>query len=73
MRAQLQPTISFFVTRHPQVYGQCVGVDPAIEDEDVDLVWEVRPDGTLVAMIEMSEVMVASGPENREKDYLRQE
>jgi hypothetical protein len=33
----------------------------------------VKPDGTLVALIEVPEVMVASGPENREKDYLRQE
>ena len=71
--AALGPAISLFVTKHPQVYGQCVDVDPAIEDENVDLVWDVKPNGTLVAMIEAPEVMVASGPENREKDYLRQE
>ena len=71
--ADLGPTISFFVTKHPHVYGRCVDVDPAIEDENVDLVWDVKRNGTLVAMIEVPEVMVASGPENREKDYLRQE
>lgn len=71
--AALGPTISFFVTKHPRVYGECVDVDPAIEDEDADLVWDVKPDGSLFAMIGVPEVMVASGPENREKDYLRQE
>ena len=35
-----------------QLYAQCLAVDPALEDEDAELVWEVRPDGTLFASIE---------------------
>jgi hypothetical protein len=69
----LQPSISLFTTKHPQVFGQCVEVDPAIEEEDAELVWDIKPDGTLFAMIEVPEVMIASTPERREKDYLSQE
>lgn len=69
----LQPSISLFTTRHPQVFGQCVEVDPAIEEEDAELVWDVKPDGTLYAMIEVPEVMVAARPESRQKANLSQE
>lgn len=69
----LQPSISLFTTKHPQVFGQCVEVDPAIEEEDAELVWDVKPDGTLYAMIEVPEVMVAARPERPEKDYLSQD
>ncbi|MBL8576448.1 MAG: hypothetical protein JNK47_04425 [Mesorhizobium sp.] len=71
--ADLQPTISRFVTRDRQVLGRCVSVDPAIEDEDADLVWNVKPDGTLFAMIEVSEIMIASGPEAGANQYLSHE
>ena len=71
--SDLQPSISLFTTKHPQVFGQCVEVDPAIEEEDAKLVWDVKPDGTLYAMIEVSDVMVASGTKSREKGYLDQE
>jgi hypothetical protein len=69
----LQPSISLFTTKHPQVFGQCVEVDPAIEEEDAELVWDVKPDGTLYALIEVREIMVASGSESREKDVLSHE
>jgi hypothetical protein len=69
----LQPSISLFTTRHPQVFGQCVEIDPAIEEEDAELVWDVKPDGRLFAMIEVPEIMLASKPDRREKDYLSQE
>ena len=71
--ADLQPSIGLFTTKHPQVFGQCVEVDPAIEEEDARLVWDIKPDGTLFAMIEVPEIMLASRPERREKDYLSQE
>lgn len=69
----LQPSISLFTTKHPQVFGQCVEIDPAVEEEDAKLVWDIKPDGTLYAMIEVPEVMVASAPRNHEKDNLRHE
>ena len=70
--ADLQPSISLFTTKHPQVFGQCVEVDPAIEEEDAELVWDIKPDGTLFALIEVPEMMIASTPQRREKDYLGQ-
>ena len=70
---ELQPSISLFTTKHPQVFGQCVEVDPAIEVEDAELTWDLKPDGTLYALIEVPETMVASSQESREKDYLSQE
>lgn len=71
--SDLQPSISLFTTKHPQVFGQCVEVDPAVEEEDAELVWDVKPDGTLYAMIEIPEIMIASTTESREKDYLSQD
>lgn len=71
--SNVEPSISLFTTKHPQVFGQCVEVDPAVEEEDAELVWNVKPDGTLYAMIEVPEIMIASGPESREKGYLSQE
>ena len=69
----LQPAISGFVTRYPRVMGQCVFVDPAIEEEDADLVWNVKPDGTLFAMIEVPETLIASGPESQANEYVSHE
>jgi len=69
----LQPSISLFTTKNPQVFGQCVEVDPAIDEEDAELVWDVKPDGTLFALIEVPEIRVASGPKSRKKDLLSQE
>lgn len=61
-RATLQPSISRYVTRVPQVFGQCVEVDPALEEQDAELVWDVTADGTLVAALEPVNVLVASRP-----------
>jgi hypothetical protein len=70
---ELQPSVSLFTTRHPQVFAQCIAVDPALEEEDAELVWDINSDGTLNASIEVPEVMVASNPKRSEKDYLSQE
>ena len=57
-----QPALSVYATRHPQVFAKCVEVDPPMEEEDAELVWDVAPDGTLEASIEASSVRVASAP-----------
>ena len=44
----------------PRVLAKCLYVDPAMEEEDAELVWDVRPDGTLVASIGPSETIIAS-------------
>lgn len=35
-----------------KVFGTCVYVDPALEEADAQLYWDVKPDGTLEATIE---------------------
>lgn len=50
--------------------GECLAVDPALEDDYDQLVWSVRPDGTLVASLEVSGTLVASSGARPEKDYL---
>jgi len=52
---ELQPALAAWAARHPRVLARCVEVDPAMEEEDAELVWEIAPDGTLEASI------VASG------------
>lgn len=64
--ADLEPAISSYATKQPQVFGQCVSVDPAAEEEDAELVWRVKADGTLFAAIEIPDVMVASTSARRE-------
>jgi len=43
-----------------KVLGQCVYVDPAMEEEDAELVWDVTPDGALVASIETAPPAIAA-------------
>ncbi|MCV0394094.1 MAG: hypothetical protein K5872_22720 [Rhizobiaceae bacterium] len=50
-----------YIDEYPQVFAQCVAVDPALEDEDAELVWDVRSDGTLFAEVGDPDVMVAQG------------
>jgi hypothetical protein len=56
-----------------RVIGKCLAVDPALEDDYDQIVWNVRSDGTLVASLEVSGTLVASNAERPEKDYLKQQ
>ena len=49
---QLPDSLGPFTGQFEQLYAQCLSVDPAMEDEDTELVWEVRADGTLIASVE---------------------
>ena len=55
------------------VVSKCLAVDPALEDDYDQIVWNVRPDGSLDASLQISNVMVASNVARREKDYLSQQ
>lgn len=44
----------------PRVMGVCVFVDPAMEEEDAELVWDVTADGKIVASVETASMNVAS-------------
>lgn len=56
--------------RRPHIRGECLAVDPALEDDYDQLLWTVRPDGSLVASLEVSGTFVASNGARPEKDYL---
>lgn len=46
-----------------RVFARCVDVDPALEETDAELVWDITPEGMLVASVEPideSGVLVAS-------------
>ena len=48
---QLPNSLGAFTGQFEQLYAQCLPVDPAMEDEDTELVWDVHPDGTLIASV----------------------
>jgi hypothetical protein len=44
----------------PRLFAQCLTIDPALEEEDAQLVWNVTPDGGLKASITFPDVTVVS-------------
>lgn len=65
--SEVDGSVRLFSGDYPQVFVQCVTVDPAQEEEDAELVWDVRKDGTLVAAIENPDVMVARSTERTDR------
>lgn len=53
-RAELDSTIAAYSGRYPRVLATCVEIDPALEEGDAELVWDVGADGILVAGVEYS-------------------
>lgn len=68
--SELQPSLSMFSHEYAQILGSCVMVDPALEEEDAELVWDITPNGSLYAAIASPDVVIASNIEGREKDYV---
>jgi hypothetical protein len=75
--AQTRPfAVDELAGRKPRVFGTCVAVDPALEEEPAEIVWAVTPDGRLDASVEPMApetdpgVAVASLEPRPEKDYL---
>ncbi|PTE08845.1 hypothetical protein [Mesorhizobium helmanticense] len=56
-----------------RIVAKCLPVDPALEDDYDQIVWNVGPDGTLDASVEISNLVVASNGARPEKDYLSQQ
>jgi hypothetical protein len=48
----LPNSLGAFTGQFEQLYAQCLPVDPAMDEEEAELVWEVHHDGTLVATVE---------------------
>lgn len=44
----------------PRIIGTCVYVDPALEEADAELVWDITPGGVLQASIETPDYSIAS-------------
>jgi len=55
------------------IVAKCLAVDPALEDDYDQIVWNVRPDGSLDASLAISSIVVASNAVRPEKDYLSQQ
>jgi hypothetical protein len=50
--AELAPSLAAARGHAQRVFAACVPVDPAMEEEDALLSWDVTPDGRLVAAVE---------------------
>jgi hypothetical protein len=55
------------------IIAKCLAVDPALEDDYDQILWNVRADGTLDASLEISNLQVASNGSRSEKDSLSQQ
>lgn len=65
-QADLGPSISQIRGTRPRIFGTCVYVDPANEEEDAELVWDIGSDGRLHASVETPSVVVASNAARRD-------
>lgn len=65
--AVLGKTVREFSGQKPRIIAQCVYVDPAMEEEDAVLTWDILPDGTLDASVEAGGMVVASNPSHTPK------
>jgi hypothetical protein len=54
------PTRRAFEGSEPRVFAQCVYVDPAMEEEDAELVWDITADGRLEAEVTAGSATIAS-------------
>ena len=66
--AELPASYSRFEGKVPKLFAKCVFVDPAMEEADAELVWDIE-NGELVASVEPfdpSEVLVASNDRDEE-------
>jgi hypothetical protein len=72
-------TLDDMAGQQPRIFGKCLPVDPALEEEDGNIVWDVTPDGRLEASVEQpggvddGNLVVAAADLRPERDYLGQE
>lgn len=57
----------------PRIFSRCLPVDPALEDDYNEIVWNVRADGTFEASVEISNMLVASNGSRGAGSPLRRE
>lgn len=66
--AELAALMPSLAPQEPQILAKCVTVDPALDEEDVELTWKVDPDGSLRASLGVPDMVVVTGSVRREKD-----
>jgi hypothetical protein len=73
--SELPVSIGAFAGQYDQIFARCVPVDPALEEVDAELTWDVRPDGTLFAAIQAvpADVMMASNSHRSSIEYRKEE
>jgi hypothetical protein len=71
----LPNSLSAFEGQYGRLFARCVPVDPALEEEDAELTWDVRADGTLVASVDAgsADVVVASNSQHGQNEYRKEE
>ncbi|MBA3447237.1 MAG: hypothetical protein H0T56_06470 [Pseudaminobacter sp.] len=69
----LPVAIGMFTGQRPRIFAQCVTVDPALEEADAELVWDIRPDGTLNATLDAPQMMIASTSSRTAADTVGQQ
>jgi hypothetical protein len=57
---ELPSSFGAFASQFEQLFAQCLPVDPAMEEVDAELFWEIHPDGTLIASVEDAAGLVAA-------------
>lgn len=73
-QSELPHSMQKFMNDYPQIMANCVFVDPAMAEEDAELVWNVNGEGNLVASVESSsDVMVARNASGDESGTARRE
>jgi hypothetical protein len=72
---ELPGSLRDFTGRYPQLFAQCVVVDPALAEEDAELTWDIGNDGVLIAAVTApsSDVMVATNSEGTNSVFEVQE
>jgi hypothetical protein len=71
--AQLSPALSAIRGTRDKTFGQCVYVDPAFEEEDAELVWDIDAAGRLNAYVGTPHIVVASIRSNPREDARTQQ
>lgn len=70
--AMLPGSLATLQGARPRVFAQCVYVDPAMEEEDAVLTWDVLPGGKLVASVDAEgDVMVATNSRSTDGNISR--
>lgn len=56
----IEPSMRRFMSSYPQIMAKCVGVDPAHDHSDAEIIWKISPAGDLTARVKAgSDYLVA--------------